>query len=414
MAQETFRFLHASDFHLDQPPGGLTDLPSELVEPLIESTYRAVDAVFDAAIRERVAFVVLSGDLIHFPTASPRAIDFLSAQFERLREKKIPVYWLGGQLEAGHAIPDDFKLPKNVHRMATTRVEKIEVKRDRKTIAYIVGQSAGRNSYADLEEMRVPRDGRFFVGMWYCEGHEELDRDQLDELGIDYWSFGGVHQRRSLENLIPAEYCGTPQGRLPSETGGHGCLVVTVTGDEIDDTQFIETDTIRYRTERIDVAKGDDQQKLIAKLKSRIQTIRHDVDDKKPLLVTWEIVDDGPLGRELRRVDSTTATNPFMDQVRRSCDAPDLKVWNVGVRSLRASVPSALFDEDSILGDFLRVVRDMESSGDRLLDVSTYLPDTPAAKQLAESLHLESPAARKQLLREVTTMGIDLLSGDAS
>ena len=143
MAQETFRFLHASDFHLDQPPGGLTDLPSELVEPLIESTYRAVDAVFDAAIRERVAFVVLSGDLIHFPTASPRAIDFLSAQFERLREKKIPVYWLGGQLEAGHAIPDDFKLPKNVHRMATTRVEKIEVKRDRETIAYVVGQSGG-------------------------------------------------------------------------------------------------------------------------------------------------------------------------------------------------------------------------------------------------------------------------------
>ena len=66
------------------------------------------------------------------------------------------------------------------------------------------------------------------------------------------------------------------------------------------------------------------------------------------------------------------------------------------------------------MGDFLRVVRDLEQSGDRILDVQSYLPDTPAAKQLAQSLHLDSPVARTQLLREVTTMGIDWLSGDTS
>jgi|GEM_PF-314865 len=410
-SQRSFRFIHASDFHLDQPPGGLTYLPPDLISPLVEATYKSVDAVFDAAIRERVEFVVLSGDLIHFPTASPRAIDFLSTQFHRLHQKKIPVYWLGGKLEAGHGIPEDFRLPKNVHRMPTSRVQTLEVKQNKKTIAHIVGQSSGGNAYANLEDMRVPRDGRFFVGMWYCEGHEELPQDQLDELGIDYWAFGGVHQRRSLNNLIPAEYCGTPQGRLPSETGPHGCLLVKVTGDDIDETHFIETDAIRYRTEKIEVEPGDDQGKLIARMKSRMQTIRHDVDPKKPILVTWEVNDDGPLGRELRQLPTNEA---FLETIRREADSKSQNVHSIALRSLRASVPSTLFDEDSILGDFLRVVRDLQQSGDATLDVRSYLPDTTAGRKLAESLHLESPGARQQLLREVTTMGIDWLSGDAA
>lgn len=411
MALESFRFLHASDFHLDQPPGGLSELPPELIVPLIESTYQAVDAVVDAAIREDVEFVVLSGDLIHFPTASPRAVDFLSAQFERLDEKKIPTYWLGGRLEAGNALPDDFRLPKHVHRMPTSRVEILEVTRKRSTIAYIVGQSSGDHTYANLEEMRVPRDGRFFVGMWYANGREDLEIDLLDELGIDYWAFGGGHQRRSLENLIPAHFCGTPQARQPSETGAHGCLLVTVTGDDVDETRLIETDAIRYRTERIEVGQGDDQQKLIARMKSRIQTVRHDVDAKKPLLITWELVDDGPLGQELRRLDGGKS---FLERVRAETDSPSLSVWSIGLRSIRESIPASLFDEDSILGDYLRVVRDMDAADDPAFDLGSCLPDTAQARKLAEALRLDTPVAREALLRDVTTMGIDLLSGERS
>ena len=60
----------------------------------------------------------------------------------------------------------------------------------------------------------------------------------------------------------------------------------------------------------------------------------------------------------------------------------------------------------------LRVLRDLEQTGDPTLDISSYLPDTAAARKLSETLHLETATARKQLLREVTTMGIDMLSGD--
>ena len=50
--------------------------------------------------------------------------------------------------------------------------------------------------------------------------------------------------------------------------------------------------------------------------------------------------------------------------------------------------------------------------GDGILDVRAYVPDTSAADKLAESLHLEDLAAQRQLLRDVATIGIDMLSGD--
>lgn len=410
MSLETFRFLHASDFHLDEAPRGIVELQDGLVEHLIDATYRSVDSVFDTALRERVDFVLLSGDILHFPTASPRAMEFLGMQFERLHEKRIPVYWLGGDLEAGASLPHDFRLPKNVHRLATSRVQTLEIKKERRTIGYIVGQSSGDHGYPDLAEMRVPRDGRFFVGMWYCSQPDQLDNDQLDDLGIDYWALGGSHVQLTLPTVIPAQYCGTPQARSPVGTGPHGCLLVKVTGDQMDDSLLIETDALRYRTERIDVTPTDDRPSLLNKIKSRLQTIRHDVEAQKPLLVTWEIVDDGALGRQLRDNEETEA---FLQQVRiETQDAATKNTWTIGLRSVRASVPAYLFDEDSIVGDFLRVIREMEDGGPSLLDLQSYLPNTPAATALGELLSDSTPYSRTELLRDVTTMGIDMLSGD--
>ena len=66
-----FRFLHASDLHLDRPPRGLAEVPDHLRSVLAEAPYRAAERVFDAAVKERVDFVVLSGDVID-PLAAAR------------------------------------------------------------------------------------------------------------------------------------------------------------------------------------------------------------------------------------------------------------------------------------------------------------------------------------------------------
>ncbi len=64
MSDQPVRFLHASDFQLDEPVRGLTELPDHLREVLIDSAYQSAERVFDTALAESVAFVCLAGNLL--------------------------------------------------------------------------------------------------------------------------------------------------------------------------------------------------------------------------------------------------------------------------------------------------------------------------------------------------------------
>ena len=59
-----FRFLHASDFHLERPPAGLAELPDHIRDVLVEAPYRAATNVFEAALAHEVDFVLLAGDIV--------------------------------------------------------------------------------------------------------------------------------------------------------------------------------------------------------------------------------------------------------------------------------------------------------------------------------------------------------------
>ena len=84
---EAVKFIHASDFHLDQSMRGLAELPTHLKTVLANAPYNAAEKVFDLAIAERVDFVLLAGDLYDMDKSGPRAPAFLLSQFNRLAEK---------------------------------------------------------------------------------------------------------------------------------------------------------------------------------------------------------------------------------------------------------------------------------------------------------------------------------------
>ena len=96
---QPFRFIHASDFHLDRPLRGLSEVPDHLRGALVDAPYRAAERVFDAAIRERVDFVALAGDIVDPLLAGPRGLVFLSEQFEKLGAAGIKVYWATGRTD---------------------------------------------------------------------------------------------------------------------------------------------------------------------------------------------------------------------------------------------------------------------------------------------------------------------------
>ena len=93
MAGESFRFIHASDFHLETPLGDLDTLPTQLREAIATAPMKAAQAVFEAALVENIDFVVLSGDLLNPVTAGPRGMSLLLNYFDKLHAKKTPVFW---------------------------------------------------------------------------------------------------------------------------------------------------------------------------------------------------------------------------------------------------------------------------------------------------------------------------------
>jgi DNA repair protein SbcD/Mre11 len=99
MSGESVAFIHASDFHLEQPPYGLTEIPDHLRQILADAPLQAAARVFETAILEGVDFRLLSGDVVDPQTAGARSLAFLLEQFELLREQRIAVYWIGGQID---------------------------------------------------------------------------------------------------------------------------------------------------------------------------------------------------------------------------------------------------------------------------------------------------------------------------
>ena len=122
MSNRPFRFLHASDFRLDAVPRGLTEVPDHLRDTLLDAPYNAARRVFDTALTERVAFVVLAGNILQADLTGPRGTTFLSEQFQRLAEAGISVYWAGGESDPPENWPVAIPLPDNVHVFPKDRV----------------------------------------------------------------------------------------------------------------------------------------------------------------------------------------------------------------------------------------------------------------------------------------------------
>ena len=92
---------------------------------LKESTFSAFKNVTDAAIENRVDFIILAGDLFDEEDRSVRAQTRLRKEMIRLNEHNIQVYIVHGNHDSLNGSWIHLEMPENVHIFA----EKVEVKR---------------------------------------------------------------------------------------------------------------------------------------------------------------------------------------------------------------------------------------------------------------------------------------------
>ena len=263
--RSAFRFLHASDFRLELPVLGVTHIPDHLRDALVDAPYRAALAVFDAAVSERVDFVVLSGNIIHPHGAGPLGVHFLQEQFERLSRERIAVYWSCGPADRTDLWPTAVPLPSNVHVFSADRIASIGHRRDNQTIVTIQG-CGHRDSHIIRAAEFTGDQQRFSIAVTYGAG----DPKALCASGISYWALGGRHDRHTLfTSPHIAQYSGSPQGRSPDEVDVHGCTLVDVDEAGLVSRQMIPTDVIRWHTEHIELPDHMDRQGLLRLLRDR-------------------------------------------------------------------------------------------------------------------------------------------------
>jgi DNA repair exonuclease SbcCD nuclease subunit len=401
MSEVAFRFLHASDFHLEQPVTGLSDIPEALREVCIDAPYIAAERVFDLALAERVDFVLLSGDLLDPRAAGPRALAFLQEQFDRLNAQGIAVYWAGGSVDKPDSWPEAIRLPTGIEIFPRGRVEELTHMRVDQPIAAILGTSNANFEIFPEHEFRGDSQDLFRIGVAY--GRVNIAGAARPD--VDYWALGGKHEQEPLgENTRWGNYCGSPQGRDPVETGAHGCLLVHVNAERKVRAQLHPTDEVRFLVEHVEVERDITRVELEKLLIERAQGLTANNGERR-LIVEWRI-------HGAQRIAMAHRTKQLADSILESLHDKfhrgQSHVWSRSLEFEDAALPADWYEEDSILGDYLRGLREAlteDADVNRLLETAAAhpqgLPQVEATDWLPrwERMLLDASVLGAQLLR---------------
>lgn len=255
-----FTFLHAADIHLDSPLIGLERYGDAPVDELRGASRRAFENLVDLAIEERVAFVLLAGDLYDGDWRDYNTGLFFAQQMARLKDAAIPVLVVSGNHDAVNQFTRSLRTPDNVTRFSTSRAE------TRLLEEYPVAiHGRGFASKAVDEDLSagypqpVPR--HFNIGLLHTsldgrEGHAFYAPCSLDGLRArryDYWALGHVHAREVVSQEPWVVFPGNLQGRHARETGPKGCTLVTVCEGEVTAVEERPVDVLRWSQCRIDL-----------------------------------------------------------------------------------------------------------------------------------------------------------------
>ena len=311
-----FTFLHAADIHLDSPLRGLEGYADAPVEQLRQATRRAFDNLIDLAIEERVAFVLLAGDLYDGEWKDYNTGLFFIDRISRLRKENIRVFLASGNHDAASQITKSLRLPDNVYLFPTIKPETIPIE----TLGVAVhGQGYHTRGLTENLARNFPQAlphylniGLLHTSLTGRQGHEPYAPCSLDDLrakGYDYWALGHVHKREEVEQSPWIVFPGNIQGRHIHEAGAKGATLVRVEEGRISAVEHRELDVLRWSLCRVDLS-------ACATVDLAIDAVRQGMKSQqagaagRPLALRLQLVGESPIHAELHR-QSASLTEEF-------------------------------------------------------------------------------------------------------
>lgn len=274
------KFIHAADIHLDSPLHRLDAYEGAPVTELRQATRRAFENLVQAAISNRVDFMLIAGDLFDGDWKDFNTGLYFVNQMQQLSEAGIPVYIVAGNHDAAGRLTRSLRFPQNVHFFSHQKPETMTVEGVQ---AAIHGQSYPTPSiFKDLSEAYpMPRPDCFNIGLLHTcltgqSGHEPYAPCTLDGLkgkGYQYWALGHVH----THDIVMTEPCvvfpGNIQGRHIRECGPKGCVMVTVDDNDHASVEFLELDVIRWHVMEVNVSEIQSGYDLVDRFSEALETL---------------------------------------------------------------------------------------------------------------------------------------------
>lgn len=401
MSGAFIRFLHTADWRLDLPIVGLDEVPPHLRELLVDAPYDAARRVIDAAIKERVDFVILAGEIVDPRRCGPRGIAFILDQFQRLAEQEINVYWVGGEHDRADLWPAAAALPSNVQVFAPGKLEELSHFRGDSVIATLIGYAHSPDRAVRPGDFNPDSNGQFSIGI--TSG--DFTAEQLAPEELHYWALGGHNNR---DTLFTAPHCGhyagSPQGRDARDVGPHGCTLVHVDPEHRIRSQFIPTDGLRWHVEHLQLSSEVARHTLQEMLRERMKKIVAEGNERQTI-VAWRL--EGLARSRGVRYEHLEAELAALLRHEYGYGTPP--VWTAAVEiTPPAHLPAPWYEEDTLLGDYLRLMRDVEQDSEHDLPIESLLTGS-AAEQAATLVRWESEHQRQRVLQDAALLGVDLL-----
>jgi len=400
---DPIKFVHASDFHLDRPISGLAEIPKHLLKTLASAPYEAAQRVFDFALTERVDFVLLSGDLFEEDSGSARAPSFLLNNFEKLAERGIYVYWCAGETDHPDRWPSSIKLPETVITFSSSVVEQVEHFRNDKPIATITAAGfspKGRHS----EKFSGPVG----PGLNIALTHGEFESSNLKADNIQYWALGGRHKAKRLDRSgSVVAWPGTTQGRNPKESGACGFNYVRVDSSGKIKVQHNCCDRVRWLPQKIAITENVGMHELKDVLAERALKIISDTTDQI-VLTRWFLATEGNFNPRIRKEEWVSEV---LEWLRDEFGRGDKGLWSTKVEvDTPKSLPIEWYEEDTILGEYLRAVGRYQSDESLKLNLHQYMPNAVKGDVMASAAHV-THERREATLRKAAMIGVGYLAG---
>jgi DNA repair exonuclease SbcCD nuclease subunit len=414
-----FKFIHTADLHIDSPLRGLEAYEGAPVEQFRAATRVAFENLVTLASEHKVAFVIIAGDLFDGKWQDMKTGLWTAGQFRRLERAGIPVYLLRGNHDAASKVRQAVTWPDNVHEFSVRKPETFLV--DGVKVA-LHGQGFSHQECNDDLAATYPTaiDGVFNIGVLHTSltGSSEHDtyaptsEAVLRSKGYDYWALGHIHLRSeppvSLRPYIG--YSGNTQGRHIRETGPRGCLLNTVVAGELETTEFLETDTLRWHLAAVELTEQDDISDLLAQVRQQVSACH---ESGKGRVSAIRVVVRGACAAH-RELVHAVRREETLAEIRNLANEFDDEVWIEKIK-LETRTPidiARLRSGSDLVAELLRAIEELRGDEAKLAALAEEL--SPLAAKAAVELHecdinLQDPTQLRSWLQQAEELLVSQL-----